>query len=226
METFNQLTQDGARRRSSSEAGAQLLKIDATQDRGRILTDREVESAQPVERVLQAVQSGHRVNLLTADGRLWYRVHRRRVVGEVEWFFTDNQLPERLIQVASGAWFEVVVTESGQLWVCGDNEEGQLGLGDNERRYRFTYVDLPEAVKQVVTGEYHTALLTESGQSWVCGDNYEGQLGLGDYKNRNVFTRVELPEPVKQISAGDYHTVFTTESDRLLVYGDNHEEIA
>lgn len=65
----------------------------------------------------------------------------------------------------SGTFF----IEGGQLWVCGYNDDGQPGLGDNEDRNTFTRVNLSERVSQVAAGGFHTALITERGQLWVCG---------------------------------------------------------
>lgn len=54
--------------------------------------------------------------------------------------FTHVDLPERVLQVAAGYENTALLTESGQLWMCGSNDKGQLGLGDNVNRNMFTRV--------------------------------------------------------------------------------------
>ena len=52
------------------------------------------------------------------------------------------------------------------LFCCGNNEDGQLGLGDNDNRNTFTAVPpLPDGkvAKQVVAGGDHTMILAEDG---------------------------------------------------------------
>lgn len=104
--------------------------------------------------------------------------------------------------------------KSGQLWGCGLNDKGQLGLGDSRQRNVFTRVKLPKRVLQATAGYYHTALITESGELWVTGGNTNGQLGLGNNADCNFFSRVELSERVVQVAAG-YHTLLLTESGQL-----------
>ena len=52
------------------------------------------------------------------------------------------------------------------MFACGDNDEGQLGLGDTTNRSTFTAVPaLPDGkvAKQVVAGWAHTMILAEDG---------------------------------------------------------------
>ena len=99
------------------------------------------------------------------------------------------------------------------MFACGDNSEGELGLGDEENRNTFTAVPaLPDGkvVKQVVAGGHHTMILAEDGTVFACGWNNSGQLGLGDTTHRNTFTAVlALPDGkvAKQVVAGGMHTM-------------------
>ena len=112
------------------------------------------------------------------------------------------------------------------MFACGDNSEGELGLGDEENRNTFTAVPaLPDGrvAKQVIAGGNHTMILAEDGTVFACGYNNDGQLGLGDNEDRNTFTAVRLtvrrdeqgkkrPEEVievvaKELVAGNHHTI-------------------
>ena len=79
------------------------------------------------------------------------------------------------------------------MFACGNNEEGQLGLGDATQRNTFTAVPaLPDGkvAKQVIAGWSHTMILAEDGTVFACGWNNYGQLGLGDTTDRTIFTAV------------------------------------
>lgn len=80
---------------------------------------------------------------------------------------------------------QVILTESGQVFTWGANDNGQLGTGDNNDRDtpfnitgRFGSGD--DKIVQVSTkGDFNIAL-TQSGQVYTWGNNYCGQLGNGD----------------------------------------------
>ncbi len=134
---------------------------------------------------------------------------------------------ERIKQLVCGDNHTMLLCESGELYACGRNGDGQLGLGHRQDRDIFTRVKgLPFGVriKQLVCGWIHTMLLCESGALYACGDNCGGQLGLGDEKGFTTFTRVEgLPAGVhiKQLVCGEYHTTLLCESGALYACGWN-----
>ena len=112
---------------------------------------------------------------------------------------------EGVKQVSSGPNHTMVLKDDGSLWACGNNEYGDLGLGDTEKREVFTQVT--DNVKQVSCGgDNHTFILKNDGSLWSCGVNDKGQLGLGDTTNRATFNQVttNVNNDVKQIACGGY----------------------
>ena len=77
----------------------------------------------------------------------------------------------------------------GTIMAKGNNQYGQLGLGDNIDRDEFVAVEI-EDVKWVMSSGDHSFLIKNDGSIWSCGRNDVGQLGLGDTENRNVFSDV------------------------------------
>ena len=133
-----------------------------------------------------------------------------------------------------------VLKNDGSLWACGENDFGQLGLGDSgssNERTSFTQVttNINNDVKQVFCGSYHTVILKNDGTIWTCGRNNYGQLGLGiDTTTYFAVTFTQVPQPststrasveipsgdtgfndVKQVSCGTYHT-FALKNDGTL----------
>lgn len=65
-------------------------------------------------------------------------------------------------QVAISDTVTVALADKGQLWVWGQNAEGQLGLGDFSQRNQPTVMEymLGQNVVNVAAGAYHTLILT------------------------------------------------------------------
>jgi alpha-tubulin suppressor-like RCC1 family protein len=93
---------------------------------------------------------------------------------------------------------------SGEVMVCGWNNEGQIGLPATVRE--ATAPTLVLGLKHVVelsAGPKVSAVRTESGEVLTTGTNRGGQLGLGTgIKKSFGFTRVSLPGPASEISVG------------------------
>lgn len=84
----------------------------------------------------------------------------------------------------------VVVDEGGQAWVWGNNDHGQLGLGDTRCRRVPTPVpgtgEGGDIIVMVACGQRHTLLLTSQGKVLASGENSDGQCGRGEMKSKDV----------------------------------------
>ncbi len=68
-------------------------------------------------------------------------------------------------QVSCGSMHTAFVTDTGDLYTCGNGNEGQLGLGKKSREYIPKQVTRTvEPVERVACGIFHTCLLSTSGQ--------------------------------------------------------------
>ena len=89
------------------------------------------------------------------------------------------------------SYHSFILKNDGTLWSCGNNNEGQLGLGDTSYRSIFTQITTnADDIKEIYCGYNHTLILKNDGTLWGCGYNHYGQLGLGDGTNRSIFTKV------------------------------------
>merc|ERR1712086_198584 len=85
------------------------------------------------------------------------------------------------VHVAAGDYLTLCITADGSLFGWGDNNNGQLGVGDQEGRAVPTLVTGLQG-KQVVhfaAGGCHTICTTADGSVFTWGDGGCGQLGLG-----------------------------------------------
>jgi alpha-tubulin suppressor-like RCC1 family protein len=113
------------------------------------------------------------------------------------------------------------------LWVFGNNNHGQLGLGDTYIRKVPTKMPLGRLgwsnfkLKSVAAGGYHTAIIDFDNNIWVFGNNEFGQLGLGNTKTRLIPEKIPRLK-AKFVAAGLYHTIVIDFTDSLWVFGRNN----
>ena len=145
------------------------------------------------------------------------RLDPRRVAG----------LPAPVRQVAAGFHHTGIVTEAGDLLMCGKGEYGRLGLGDEEERTTPTRVARAvfdgEAVLMVACGSCHTAVATEGGGVYTFGCGKEGRLGHGDEEDQLAPRRVPAAgfngERIVMVAALGAHTVGLSEAGHVFTWG-------
>ena len=130
-------------------------------------------------------------------------------------------------QVAAGDFHTGIVTDAGDLFMCGCGRYGRLGLGDHNKRNTPTMVARAvfdgEAVLMVACGIYHTVVATEGGGVYTFGHGDWGQLGHGDQNRQLVPRRVPAAafngERVVMVAAGCWHTVALSEAGHVFTWG-------
>lgn len=139
-----------------------------------------------------------------------------------------------VVKIITGYQHTFVLFSDGQLYGCGENKSGELGLGDQKKRSAFTRIPIENIkgigkntfVRQVVATEDATFILFSDNRLFACGENYHGQLGLGDQKNRSVFTQVMIKDMDKdaeilKVIAGPAHTFVLLSNNKLYACGMN-----
>lgn len=121
------------------------------------------------------------------------------------------------IQISAGHRHTIII--SNKIYVWGNNDSGQLGLGDNIARYSPQEL-LLNNIKSISCGLYHTVALTEYNKIYVWGSNDTGQLGLGDRNNKNLPQQLVLSD-INSISCGMYHTCVLTNFNKIYGWGCN-----
>ncbi len=86
-------------------------------------------------------------------------------------------------QVAAGGFgfYTLVLTNGGRIYAFGQNDEGQLGIGNpdgvDEPPTAVTLAGQRGAVTEIAAGNYGGLAVTSSGQLYTWGDNDYGELG-------------------------------------------------
>ena len=135
--------------------------------------------------------------ILENDGTLWgcgYNEFGQLGLGDNNNRTTFTQITtntDDIKEIYCSAAHTFILKNDGTLWGCGNNQYGQLGLGDTANRTTFTQITTnANNIKEIYCGTYHTLILENDGTLWGCGRNDYGQLGLGDNNNRTTFTQI------------------------------------
>jgi alpha-tubulin suppressor-like RCC1 family protein len=123
----------------------------------------------------------------------------------------------------SGNDHTFLLKDKNDLYACGLNTYGQLGLGDNANRNEFTPIDwIYGNIKQIACGAEHSFILTDDNKIYSCGRNNEGQLGLENNKNQNIFQKINFDKgEIKEITSGGWHTFILMQNNEMYFTGWN-----
>ncbi|MEM7142398.1 MAG: hypothetical protein AAF548_15345 [Actinomycetota bacterium] len=97
---------------------------------------------------------------------------------------------------------------AGELWCWGDNEWGQLGLGDTLDRITPTRVGTDTDWESVGLGGGHSCAVKTTGTLWCFGANDSGQVGDGTTTDRLVPTQVGSAADWYSVAAGGVPRIF------------------
>lgn len=128
-------------------------------------------------------------------------------------------IPEDVVSISAGHYHSVAIgKESGALWVWGDNESGQLGLGDDvDVSWYPRRVALDTSLSTVHAGAYHSLATTVEGEAYSFGE-------IGDKLGRKGSSfpgRIQGLEGVRvdKVSAGHMHSACIDSDGKLYTFG-------
>ncbi|DAZ97478.1 TPA: hypothetical protein N0F65_009961 [Lagenidium giganteum] len=132
-------------------------------------------------------------------------------------------------QVACGEFHTTVLSQDGELWICGNGEYGRLGSGDSVN------YEVPEPVEffakdnitSIAAGKDFSFAITDDGELYGWGGNSSSQLGQGGGMAVDLHRMESIPaliealgsERVTQVAAGVDHAAAVTEDGRMFMWG-------
>ncbi|XP_055500571.1 X-linked retinitis pigmentosa GTPase regulator-like isoform X2 [Leucoraja erinacea] len=148
-----------------------------------------------------------------SEGQLGLGDNQERTTFQRVEYFTGKG---KIKQLAAGSNISAALTEDGNLFMWGDNSEGQIGLGSETSAFLPRQVNVGKTVSWVSCGYYHSALVTGEGELYTFGESDNGKLGLplGETINNRIPQPVNnISGKVKQVACGGGHTLILTEQD-------------
>jgi alpha-tubulin suppressor-like RCC1 family protein len=123
--------------------------------------------------------------------------------------------------VSAGFKHSIILKNNGTIWATGQNDKGQLGLGNTIDQMTFTQVPDISGVKAISVGSDFTIIIKEDGTLWATGNNEYGQLGLGNTTDQTTFTQIIGISNVKAVSAKYGFTMILKEDGTVWATGKN-----
>ncbi|MCL2679555.1 MAG: hypothetical protein FWF18_04655, partial [Dehalococcoidia bacterium] len=128
------------------------------------------------------------------------------------------------IHVSAGNQHTVAVNDEGDLYTCGSNGSGQLGIGYGPHQsIMLEKVSLSGSVVNVSAGMFHTSVVLANGTLYSFGGNFNGELGIGS-SGPNQW------EPVQEyhgnsdweyVSVGSSYTMAVKNDGTMWAWGNN-----
>ena len=110
---------------------------------------------------------------------------------------------------------------NGKVFVAGDGQFGQLGLGSWNSVDEFTEVSSlsGKTIVSLGIGGYHTLALDNAGKVYSAGLNDYGQLSTDNNVNSNTF--VECYSNIKSVGCGQHHSLVVDNGGKVYGAGYN-----
>src|SRR3990167_4894177 len=99
-----------------------------------------------------------------------------------------------IVAVAGGnPCFSMFLDKQGNVFTCGNNQYGQLGLGDKNDRHtpqKVNNIPPMSSLSSCNTAHYYLQIVDCEGGVWSCGRNDYGQLGVGHTNDTLTFQQI------------------------------------
>ena len=126
-----------------------------------------------------------------------------------------------------GGYHSFFLDSNGNVWCCGDNKHGQLGLGHITNIDKISRIDFFKKqeirISHIECGSNFSVMMDCDGKVWIFGDNRYGQ--IGDGLKENVNTPKELimfrDKSVEWIRCGLTHCCVKCDNDEFYLWGEN-----
>lgn len=136
--------------------------------------------------------------------------------------FTGPELSRIRAKIVScGDVHTIIVDINNNVWSFGDNNFGQLGLGDIQRRFIPTQI-LETKAKAVSCGANFTIIIDMNDEIWGIGANLVGQSGLGNLEFSSIPHKI-MDIKIKSISCGAFHTMVVDLNNNIWTFGKNED---
>ena len=121
-------------------------------------------------------------------------------------------------KVVCGGYHSMFLTFSGDVWVCGKNNFGQLGIGDKGQNTPFLNPHLTNS-ESIALGSGHSVVMTYDGNLLSFGGNSNGELALEHNYEVTMPQKIEFEEDIISFSCASALTIIIGSSRNVWVFG-------
>ena len=133
-------------------------------------------------------------------------------------------LEGKAVAISLGDNHSCALLENGQLKCWGENDEGQLGTGNNTRlNIPSAPINLGGKAIAISLGDEHNCAVLENKELKCWGRNGYGKLGIGNntYSLKVPSAPIKLGGKAVAISLGGYHSCALLENGQVKCWGHN-----
>ena len=132
------------------------------------------------------------------------------------------EVSENLKFYGGGGHSFMLDQSTGQVWACGWNHKGQIGLGTSENASEFLPLKLNLPIKTIACGWDFSLLVTIEGKVYGCGSNNFGAIGIGkDKRNAREPTLVPGLKDIVKVRCGLRHSLALDSNGNMYGIGSN-----
>ncbi|EGR30141.1 myosin, putative, partial [Ichthyophthirius multifiliis] len=130
-----------------------------------------------------------------------------------------------------GLNFQIFLANNGNLYSLGNNDQGQLGLGDFNQRFKNPqlleyFINQGEKIQYIECGLKHVICKSFLNKIYTWGWGFKGQLGINNKNNQNLPQQVNIQNnkyKVMQVQASYSSTLVLLENQKILWWGTNNK---
>ena len=128
-------------------------------------------------------------------------------------------------KISTGYNYSLFQNNKGEIFACGNNRQGQCGLGHfNSPQITPSLIpNVPSNIVHFVCGSHQNLFLDSEGNVYSVGSNGCGQLGLGHNTDQNELNKIPNIPPIKIISCAGSSSYLIDFEGNLWTFGDNDD---
>ena len=129
--------------------------------------------------------------------------------------------------IECGGYHLICKTIDNEIYVLGENANGQLGTGDfTSHSTPYKCNNWPDSIVDIKCGCFHTLVLTSNQEVFSCGRNYSGEIGRDtDREHSASFKKLDIFE-ITRIACGGCHSMLLDANNDIYMFGSNlHGEL-